>query len=497
MKQTPLRGLLALSFVLLAALTASATGVQEGEAMDEPVTFALTMNSDPDSLDPHRSSASITEQVMLNVFDGLVNPTPDGGVEPAIAESYSISPDGLTYTFRLRDNVYFHNGDEVTVDDLTYTFERLQELSSEFADVVELDAPDERTFVITLGQPNSSFEKFLYRAVIPAGYDDHANQPIGAGPYRFVEYIPQNRLVLERNERYYREIGDVDRVVVRIIGDPDARLLALRSGEVDFTGVSTQRVDEVADSFEVIASQANSVFIFGMNNEQEALSDPRVRQAINYAIDRDEIIDFVFNGYAVELVSSMSPAMAEFFDASLLGRYETNLSRARQLLAEAGYPNGFPLTLRISGHSEIYSDTAQVIQQQLAPVGIDVTIEVIEWSMWLSDIYTERNFEATLIDFTGKLDPYPVLRRYISDYRRNFLNFDSAEYDQVMEAALRSPVAEERIGLYKEAQGILVEQVPAAFLADYQFTWAMNRQFDGYTSYPFFFHDISRIVVAN
>jgi peptide/nickel transport system substrate-binding protein len=496
MNQIRFRTLLALAFALLPALTSLATGVQESGTTDEPVTFTLTMNSDPDSLDPHRSSASITEQVMLNVFDGLVNPTPDGGVEPAIAESYSISPDGLTYTFRLRDNVYFHNGDEVTVDDLTYTFERLQELSSEFADVVELDAPDARTFVITLSQPNSSFEKFLYRAVIPAGYDDHANQPIGAGPYRFVEYIPQNRIVLERNERYYKPVGDVDRVVIRIIGDADARLLALRSGEVDFTGVSTQRVDEVADSFEVIAAQANSVFIFGMNNEHEALSDVRVRQAVNYALDRDEIIDFVFNGYAVELVSSMSPAMAEFFDASLLGRYDTNLTRARQLLAEAGYADGFPITLRISGHSEIYSDTAQVIQQQLAPVGIDVTIEVIEWSMWLSDIYTERNFETTLIDFTGKLDPYPVLRRYISDYRRNFLNFDSAQYDRIMESALRSPDAERRVELYKEAQSLLADQVPAAFLADYQFTWAMDPKFDGYTPYPFFFHDISRIVAA-
>ncbi len=495
MKNRRNRIILALFSGVLLAVTMLAACVQESQ-VEEPVAFTLTMNSDPDSLDPHQSSASITEQVMLNVFDGLVNPTPDGGVEPAIAESYSISPDGLTYTFRLREDVYFHNGEQVTVDDLTYTFERLRELSSEFADVVEIDAPDRRTFVIKLGQPNSSFEKFLYRAVIPAGYDDHANQPIGAGPYRFVEYIPQNRIVLERNERYYMPIGDVDRIVVRIIGDADARLLALRSGEVDFTGVSTQRVDEVSDRFDVIASQANSVFIFGMNNENEVLSDPRVRQAINYAINRDEIIDFVFNGYAVELVSSMSPAMAEFFDASLLGRYDTNLTRARQLLAEAGYPDGFPVTLRISGHSEIYADAAQVLQQQLAQVGIDVTIEVIEWSMWLSDIYTDRNFEATLIDFTGKLDPYPVLRRYISDYRRNFLNFDSVEYDQIMESALRSTDAGERVRLYKDAQRILTDQVPAAFLVDYQFTWAMNPRFSGYTSYPFFFHDISRIVTT-
>jgi len=193
----------------------------------------------------------------------------------------------------------------------------------------------------------------------------------------------------------------------------------------------------------------------------------------------------------------MSPAMADYFDASLMGRYDTNLDRARQLLAEAGYANGFPLTLRISGHSEIYSDAAQVIQQQLAKVGIDITIEVIEWSMWLSEIYTDRTFETTLIDFTGKLDPYAVLRRYISDFGRNFLNHNDPTYDQVMESALRSSSATERTRLYKQAQAILVENVPAAFMADYQFIWAMNPKFTGYTSYPFFFHDLTKITLAN
>jgi len=468
-----------------------------------PVTFTMTMNTDPDSLDPHKSSASLTEQIMLNVFDGLMVPTPQGGVAPGLAESYTLSSDGLTYTFVLRPNTYFHNGNPVTMDDVLFSLNRLRgtngeaKLTSELDDVASLTAVDNRTLQITLNKPNSSFIAFMYRAIIPAGYDDHANVPVGAGPYKFVEYVPQNRLVLEKFDRYYGASGDIDRVVARIITDADARLLALQSGEVDFTGVSTQRVGEIQSRYNVIEAQANSVFIFGMNNQHPILSDVRVRQAINYALDRQEIIDFVFSGYAEELVSSMSPAMADYFDASLMGRYDTNLDRARQLLAEAGYANGFPLTLRISGHSEIYSDAAQVIQQQLAKVGIDITIEVIEWSMWLSEIYTDRTFETTLIDFTGKLDPYAVLRRYISDFGRNFLNHNDPTYDQVMESALRSSSATERTRLYKQAQAILVENVPAAFMADYQFIWAMNPKFTGYTSYPFFFHDLTKITLAN
>ncbi len=492
--------LIAMPAVML--VFASSGGQERPLAETRPVTFTLSMAEDPDSLDPHRSAASITEQVMLNVFDGLLNPTPDGGVEPGIAESYDISEDGLTYTFTLRPDVFFHNGEPVTPDDVRFTLNRLRGadgepgLSSEFVDVTAVETPDDRTVVIRLSQPNSSFEKFLYRAILPAGYQDHATHPIGAGPYRFVEYIPQNRIVLERFEQYYGEVGDVERVVVRVITDADARLLALRSGEIDFTNVSPDRIGDVEDRFRVVRTPANSVFILGMNNAHAPLDDERVRQAINFAIDRQEIIDFVFNGFGVELASSMSPAMADYYDESLIGMYDTDLDAARALLAEAGYADGFPIELRVSSHNEIYTNAAQVIQQQLSRVGIEVRIQVIEWSMWLSDVYTTRNFETTLIDFTGKIDPYPVLRRYISDFGRNFLNHDSPQFDSVMERALRSTDPSERKLLYREAQAILARTVPAVFIADYELIFAMDDRFDGYTPYPFFFHDIAKLRYA-
>lgn len=502
-RRTPqgLRAVFAVALLVAATFHASATGSQE-PAPDAPVVFRLAMAADPDSLDPHRSSASMTEQIMLNVFDGLLNPTPDGGVEPGIAESYTISDDGLTYTFTLRPDVYFHNGNPVTANDVVFTINRLRganggpALSSEFDDVADIESPDAGTVVISLARPNSSFEKFLYRAIVPAGYYRQAEAPVGAGPYRFVEYIPQNRIVLERFDRYYGQVGDVDRVIVRIIGDADARLLALRAGELDFADVPADRIAEVEDSFRMVTALANSVFILGMNNERAPFNDPRVRRAISHAIDRSEIIDFVFNGYAVELGSSMSPAMPDYFDERLVGTYEFDLDAARSLLAEAGYPDGFPTELRISGHSAVYTNTAQVIQQQLSRVGIRTRIQVIEWSMWLSDIYTNRDFQMTLIDFTGKLDPYPVLRRYISDFRRNFLNYENDAYDDIMERALRSPNPETRVRLYREAQEMLARDVPAVFLADYQFIWAMNERFSGYTPYPFFFHDLRKLRYA-
>ncbi len=491
----------AVALLIVGGHTVPATGSRE-PAEPAPVTLRLAMAADPDSLDPHRSSASMTEQIMLNVFDGLLNPTPDGGVEPGIAESYTISPDGLTYTFTLRPEVYFHSGNPVTTEDVVFTINRLRgadggpALSSEFDDVEEIEAPDSRTVVIRLARPNSSFEKFLYRAIVPAGYYRQAEKPIGAGPYRFVEYMPQNRIVLERFDRYYGETGDVDRVIVRIIGDREARLLALRAGELDLADVPTDRLGEVEGQFRIVTALANSVFILGMNNARAPFNDPRVRQAISHAIDREEIIDFVFDGYGVELGSSMSPAMPEFFDEGLVGTHKPDLDAAQQLLEEAGYPDGFPVELRISGHSPIYTNTAQVIQQQLARVGIRTRIQVIEWSMWLSDVYTNRDFQMTLIDFTGKLDPYPVLRRYISDFRRNFLNYENEAYDEIMERALRSPDPETRARLYMQAQEILAIEVPAVFIADYQFIWAMDGRFSGYTPYPLFFHDVRKLRYA-
>ncbi|MFW6313585.1 MAG: ABC transporter substrate-binding protein, partial [Spirochaetota bacterium] len=345
----------------------------EPEQTDEgPSRIVIAMNDDPDFLDPHRSSASITEQMMLNVFDGLMVPNVAGAVEPGIAESYEISDDGLEYTFTLRDDATFHNGERVSAEDVVYSYDRLRGAGDEEALTSELD-----------------------------------------------------------------DGGSIDEAVFRIMDDGEAQLLALEAGEIDLAGISAERAEEFEDDFTLVEALANSVFIFGMNNDVEPFDDLRVRRAMNHALDVEEIMDFAPEG-------------------------------AQELLEEAGYEDGFSFTLTISGHSDLYIDTAQVMEQQLGDIGIDVDIEVVEFGIWLDDVYTDRDYEATLIDFTGKLDPYPILRRYVSDYDRNFLNHDDPDYDEIIETALRETDEADRTEHYREAKRLVTEETPAVFMYDYQ-----------------------------
>ncbi|MCS7061736.1 MAG: ABC transporter substrate-binding protein [Anaerolineae bacterium] len=475
--------------------------------VSQPTRLVMRTMTDPDNLDPHISAASLTQQIMLNVFEGLVKPAPDGSVVPGLAESYAVSADGLTYTFTLRSGARFHNGQPVTAADVQYSFDRLmgkrspdgKPLTNSLADVERITTPNDATCVIKLKQVNASFVSLLSTlAILPASNDgQHDKMPIGTGPYRFVSYEPQQRIVLEKFADYWQDTRDmIDQIEFRIITDDQTALLQLQSGAIDFTNVSAEQLSTLGSAFKVVSHPANSVFILGMNHARPPFDALKVRQAIAHAVNKDAVIQAVFNGYAVKLGSNMSPVMARYYQDGLQDIYPYDPTRARALLAEAGYPNGFTTTLSISSHADLYGRTAQIVADQLAQAGIQLTIETVEWGVWLDRIYTNRDFDMTLIDFTGKIDPQAVLDRYTSEFRRNFINYKNPTYDQLIEQAVRAIDAATQIERYKQAQTVLAEDVAAVFLLDYEFHWAMKPQIQGYTPYPMFFHDLSRLRLA-
>lgn len=484
--------------------TAAPSPTAAPTATPAPTRLVIRTSTDPDNLDPHLSAASLTQQIMLNVFEGLVKPAPDSSVLPGLAEEYRISDDGLTYTFTLRQGVKFHDGSPVTVEDVIYSFERLmgkgmeKPLTSNLNDVETIEAPDERTVVFTLKQTNSSFLALLPTlAVIPAANDGkHGETPLGTGPYRLVEYAPQQRIVLEKFEEYWQEgIPNIDRVEFVIIPDDQTAFLQLQSGAIDFTGISADQIPQLNSSFKVVSQGANSVMLMGVNQAVEPYNNADVRRAIAYAIDRDAINAAVYEGLATILGSNMSPVMQKYYQPDLEKVYQPDVQKARELLAQAGYADGFKMTLSISSHAAVYSQIAQIIAEQLKQIGIDVEIETVEFGVWLERIYTNREYQATIIDFTGKLDPYAVLGRYKSDFRRNFFNYNNPAYDELMVNALRETDDQKRVEIYKQAQQILTEDAAAIFLLDYPFHWAMKANIEGYTPYPIFFHDLSRLSI--
>ncbi|GAB3798132.1 ABC transporter substrate-binding protein [Virgibacillus kimchii] len=472
--------------------------VQEGGEISVRIT------SDPDFLDPHMAEASITEQMILNLFEGLLTANNDGSLEPGLAEDYDVSDDGMTYTFYIREGVTFHNGDPLTVEDIQYTFERLtglggdDPLTSEFDYIESMETPDENTFVFHLEEPNSSFLAFLTAlnsAIIPKSNDgNHNDYPIGTGPFQFESYSPGADMVILKNEDYWKEgIPYLDQVTFRFQADNQSALMSMRAGELDLMDVEPHRIPEIEDEFNVMLEPANSTLIIGFNHDREPFDDLKVRQAINFAIDKDAMIDMAFSGYAEKLGSNMSPAMELFHQEGLDEVYDRDVEQARQLLEEAGYPDGFSTTLSISSHNSMYTDIAQVAVENLREIGIDVEIEVIEWGVWLERIYQGRDYEMTAIDFTGKLDPHNILRRYISDYGSNFLNYKNEKYDQLLSDVLLEDEEEVRAEMYKQAQEILTEEAAGVYVLDYQFVWILNPELDGYQHYPFFFHDLSEV----
>lgn len=486
-----MRRILSLLIIFLAALSVFST---------ERIVVAVMQ--DPDFLDPHRAAASGTYEMMFNVFEGLLKPDSKGNVIPAIAESYSISPDGLTYTFRLREGVKFHNGREVTMTDVLYSLNRLKGsgevrgLSSDFEKFVsKIEATDGRTVEITLNTLNTDFlEKFII-AIIPADNPDHERNPIGTGPFKFVAYQPGQRVVIAKfNEYWNPDLPLVDEVEFRIIPDNQAALMSFMAGEVQMLPrLDAIQADILMGRYNLISAEQNMVQLMAMNLAREPFDDPKVRQAINLAIDKEEIIEIVANGYGTVLGSNMSPIMERYYQEGLEDYYKTDIVAAKSLLAQAGYPEGFKTKITVPSNYQFHVDTAQVIVEQLKKVGITAEIELIEWSIWLDRVYTGRDYEMTIVGLTGKLSAYDILKRYLSDYPRNFYNYFNPRYDELVNSAIKQTDIDKKAALFKQAQVLLTEEAVAVYIMDPNFIVALAPNLFGYNIYPLYVQDMSTL----
>ncbi|WP_231638686.1 ABC transporter substrate-binding protein [Paenibacillus sp. JCM 10914] len=456
---------------------------------------------DLDYLDPHLAVAAGTNEVLFNVFEGLLKPDEEGALNPAIAESYDVSEDGLTYTFKLRNGVKFHNGNPLTADDVVYSYSRLagldtgKPLQSAFEDVQAVESQDASTVVIRLKQNSSSFLTALTSAVIPKRYEDSNKNPIGTGPFKFKEYLPGQRLVVEKFPDYYvKEVPSLDKVEFRIITDGEAGLLALKSGEVDvYPRIGTERLEEIANEYTTLSAPQNLVQLVALNNAKEPFNDIKVRQALNYAINKDEIIQGVAFGYGTKIGSNLSPVLAKYYQEGLEDQYATDLDKAKALLTEAGYPNGFETKLSVPSNYQFHVDTAQVVAAQLEQIGVKVKIEPVEWAVWLERIYKGRDYELTIIGLDGKLDPYQILNKYLSDAGNNFFNYNNAEFDTTLHSAATEVDDAKRVELYKKAQRILADDAAAIYIMDPNSNVALNKKLAGYKQYPLYVQDLSSV----
>lgn len=484
------------------SLPTTGTAAPTGEpSMGGSVTVAIAQDLD-DSLDPHLAVAAGTEEVLFNLFEGLVKTDPEGNLIPAVASDYDISEDGKTYTFTLREGIKFHNGDLVTVEDIVYSIQRLAgtesgtPLVSAYSLVESVEATDDQTVVITLSEANIEFLAYLTEAIIPADYDGQDTHPIGTGPFQFVSRTPQEGMVIEKFEDYWGTPAYLDRVEYRVITSADTLMMSLKSGAVDLCAhLTSTQANELASQFNIETDSMKLVQALYLNNAVAPFDDVRVRQALCYAVDVQQILDLTADGDGYPLGSSMYPAFGKYFMPELTDYYTQDVEKAKELLADAGYADGFDMTITVPSNYTPHVEVAQVLVEQLKAVGVNATIELVEWSTWLENVYQGRNFQSTVIglDATDAMTARAMLERFVSTADTNFINFSNSDYDRIFAEAIASADDAEQTELYKQLETILTEQAANVYIQDLCDYVAINPELGGLTFYPIYVLDMSTI----
>ncbi len=503
MKRKGFRSLL-LVFVLttLAVALSACSGDKEGDNSSQ-ITIGIPQDLD-DSLDPHHTVSAGTKEVLFNLFEGLVKPASDGSFIPAVASSYEETEGGKVYTFTLREGVKFHDGSTVTAEDVKFSIEKCADASAgeplvaAFSNIESVDIPDENTVVITLKEPDTEFLAYMTTAIIPAGNKEPDTKPVGTGPYKYVSRSPQENFVMEKFDDYWGEPANIEHVTFKICANADSIVMDLEGGSIDmFARVTSSQAAELSDQFEILEGTMNLVQALYLNNEEAPFNDVRVRQALCYAIDPDEIMLMVSDGKGTELGSSMFPAFSKYYMEELNDTYNQDIQKAKELLAEAGYPDGFSFTITVPSNYQPHIDTAQVLVEEFKEIGVDAQIQLIEWDSWVSDVYIGREFQSTVVGVdASNLTAAALLERFTSDAGKNFINFENKAYDEAFEKAISSTDDGEKTKYYKECERILSEEAANVYIQDLPEFVALNKKYTGYEFYPLYVQDIAKLRLA-
>ena len=466
------------------------------------ITVGIAQDLD-DSLDPHQTVAAGTREVLFNIFEGLVKPNSDGEMIPAVAEKYTLSEDGTTYTFTLREGVKFHNGQTVTAEDVVYSINRCaavpegqeKPLVAAFSAVKSVEALDEKTVAVTIAQRDLEFISYMTAAIIPADYENQDTAPVGTGPFRFVSRTPQQDFVMERFEDYWGAPAWLDKVTYKICENADALVMNLNGGSIDLCAhLTSAQASQLNQNFQVLEGTMNLVQAIYLNNQAKPFDNQLVRQALCYAIDRQGIMDMVADGHGTAVGSSIYPAFTKYFLPELVDKYPHSVEKAKELLAQAGYPDGFDMTISVPNNYQPHMDTAEVVAEQLREAGINVTIQPVEWSTWLDTIYNGRQFQATVVGVdAANMTARAMLERFTSDYGKNFINYNTPAYDTLFQQAINAQDEATQTDLYKQMESMLADTAANVYIQDLCDLVAMRQDLGGLKFYPIYVLDLSTV----
>jgi peptide/nickel transport system substrate-binding protein len=477
----------------LASLSSQETTIKLGGSI------VAAISTEPDHLDPYQATSADSRAILFNIFEGLVKPNEDGELVPAVAaELPTVSPDFLTYTFKVRKGLKFQNGAAVTAADVKYSLETAaaSKTVSGLGAVKSVAAPDASTVVIALSAPDNDFLPYLTVAVVPKDYKDQNTAPIGTGPFAFESFKPQQALVLKKNAYYWKKgFPRLDKVTFKLEADTNAILLDLQAGNIDFASIAADAAtQQLAASYSIQQKNSNAVQQLNLNQAFKPFADLRVRQALSYAVDPDEIIAAATFGRGTRVGSPIIPGLKAYFDPALNAAYKKDLAKAKSLLAEAGYAGGLAFTITVPSNYKVHVDTAQVIVEELKAIGVAAEIVQVDWPTWISKVYQGRDYQATIISVDGaNLSPKSFLARYVTGASGNFFNYSSKEFDDAYAKAGKEPSPQKRVALYKSAQAILSRDAANVYIQDIASLQVLKKGLAGLQSYPLYVTDVSGI----
>ena len=450
-------------------------------------SVAIGIKLAPVSLDIRNQSGSALEQLLIgNVYEALVSRNSNNEVEPGLAKSWTISDDGLTYTFKLNEHMNFSNGDTLDATDVAWSINQLKAKQYYNSDQVEnlkqASAPDATTVKLTLSRPDANMLWYLSgRPGLVFDKDaryDAKTTAVGSGPYVVKSFDSSSKLVLQANPKYWGSArkARTTTVTVRFLPDDNAALNALTSGDVQvLSPVNANMTGKLKSSgkYTVKATEGSDKFVLAFNCTGAKTADKRVRQAIRYAINHKEII--ASRGGVDAALGGPIPSVDPGYE-DLTGLYPYNPAKAKSLMQQAGYSTNHPLKLTLTYANVYGSELGEQLRSQLSHIGIDLNVNTVEFSTWLQDVHTNGDYDLSLVDHAESHDFYKWTQ---PDY---YYHYDNAQVQALYAKALAATDEQDSAQYLKQAARIVSEDAPADWLFAYRVSVAQAKGVTGFPS---------------
>lgn len=490
------RSVLTHSASLAALATLPAGALAQGRK--DAIVLAMTLEPSP-GLDPTGGAASsIAEITLYNIYETLTKINADGSVTPLLAESWEVSPDLTTYTFKLRKGVKFHNGEPFNAQAVKFSFDRAGAEKSTNKDkrtfaALTTNVVDEHTVVVLTKEIDPDFPFLMGQAtaviVEPKSADGNMTKPVGTGPYVLDNWVKGSSISLKKWTGYRNPgAAKIGRATFRFIQDPAAQVAAMMAGDVDaFPRITPRSVEQFKGNnrFQVLVSGSRAKTILAINNKKKPFDDVRVRRAVAMAVDRKAVIQGAGDGYGAPIGSHYPPSAPGYVDTTAVNPF--NPDRARALLKEAGVTT--PLEVTITLPPPPYArQGGEVIASQLAKVGITAKLQNVEWAQWLSNVYGAKNYDMTII---SHVEPFDLGNFAKPDY---YWNYQSARFNDLYTKYKTTASAKDRAKMLGDLQKLLAEDSVHAFLYQPQWVTVANKNVRGlWKDMPIFVNDLSAL----